>query len=416
MEKVQTVIVLHMGGPLASTLVRTIRDKHIFSEVLPFSTSIQQINQKAPIGIILAGASPKQTPIENELQMIDVPLLKIEHPDEMDQLDSFLFSTCHALGNWDLHSFIDQAVLETQRQVGADGRVLLGLSGGVDSMVVAALVHRAIGDRLTCVFVNHGLMRKGEPEEVVRVFENTFSAKLIAVDASDLYFERLRGITDPEQKRKTIGAAFIDVFEAEAKKLGTFDFLAQGTIYPDIIESGIAPGDAVIKSHHNVGGLPEKMGFTCVEPLRMLFKDEVRRVGIALGLPEHSVYRQPFPGPGLGVRVMGEITREKVDIVREADAIYREEIENAGLSRDISQYFASLINVKTTGIHNGLPSNDFVIALRAVQTATFVEATWTPVPFDTLAVVSRRITSEVPKVSRVLFDITNKPPAPIEWE
>lgn len=416
MVTTQTVIIIHMGGQLAPTVARKIRDKHIFCEVLPYTASVADIHIKSPIGLILAGVSSHRTTIESNLQTMNIPILYIENANEMEQLDSFLFGTCHALADWDLQLFIDQAVQEIALQVGTKSRVLLALSGGVDSMVVAALLHRAIGDRLTCVFVNHGLMRKDEPEQVIRIFEQTFSAKLIAVDASEQYFARLSGITDPEQKRKIIGAIFIEVFEAEAAKLGTFEFLAQGTIYPDIIESGMTPSDDVIKSHHNVGGLPEKMGFACVEPLRMLFKDEVRKVGIALGLPEAQVYRQPFPGPGLGVRVMGEVTKEKVRIVREADAIYRDEIEKAGLSRSISQYFAALLSIKTIGIRDGRPSHDHVISLRAVQTSDFMQAAWIPVPFEVLATASTRITAEVQGVSRVLFDITNKPPAPIEWE
>ena len=316
---------------------------------------------------------------------------------------------------WTTEAFIQNALEEISGQAGPNGRVLCALSGGVDSMVVATLVRRAVGNRLTCVMVNHGLMRKNEPEEVARAFEDVFSSPLTIIDASDLYFERLRGVTDPEQKRKIIGFTFIDVFQAEAKKLGTFDFLAQGTIYPDVIESGAA-GDAVIKSHHNVGGLPESMGFVCIEPLRTLFKDEVRKVGTALGLPKTLVNRQPFPCPGLGVRVVGEITREKVDIVRHADAIYREAVQEAGLSGAISQYFAALLPFQTVGIHGGAPSSDYVIALRAVKTENFVHAAWAPLPFDLLAAVSRRITDEIPRVGRVVVDITDKPPAPIEWE
>lgn len=411
MEKAQTIVVIHQSGQLSSTIARSIRDENVYSEVLPYTTPIEQIREKSPVGIILPGDMKAQ----EELQTLGIPILNIATQEDLDQIHSFIFDRCHAKPCWTMDSFIEQAVEDITRQVGG-GRVLAALSGGVDSMVVAALVHRAIGDRLTCVLVDHGLMRKNECEEVVHAFESAFTAKLIVVNASDLYFDRLQGVSNPEQKRKIIGSAFIEVFEAEAKKLGSFNFLAQGTIYPDVIESGMLPGDAVIKSHHNVGGLPENMGFSCVEPLRMLFKDEVRRVGIALGLPEHLVYRQPFPGPGLGVRVVGEITRDKVAIVREADAIFRQEVSKAGLSTHLSQYFAALLPFQTIGIHNGMPSDDYVIALRAVKTTNFVSATWAPLPNDLLLAVSNRITDEMPNVGRVVFDITDKPPAPIEWE
>lgn len=416
MAKSQTVLVLHFGGPLASYVARNIRTAHVFCEVLPCDAAMDTITAREPVGIVLAGESFDKYPCDPKVFDLGVPMLKVRRPEDAEGLDGFLFEACGCRADWSMERFIEDAVREIREQVG-DGRVLLGLSGGVDSAVCAALIHRAIGGRLDCVFVDHGLMRKGEPEQVRRVFTETFGVNLVAVDAGDRFFEKLRGVTDPEAKRKVIGAEFINVFAQKAAALGRLDFLAQGTIYPDIIESGSAPGEEAIKSHHNVGGLPEHIEFVgLVEPLRMLFKDEVRLVGAALGLPESMVLRQPFPGPGLGVRVMGELTPEKVHIEREADAILHEELVAAGLDREISQFFTVLTGARSVGIQEGKRVYDNVICLRAVKTTDFMTADWVRLPYDLVARVSNRIISEVPHVSRVVLDVTDKPPAAIEWE
>ena len=334
----------------------------------------------------------------------------------MSILRHFLFDVCGCAGDWEMGSYAQQAIQQIRETVGED-TVLLGLSGGVDSAVAAALLSKAIGERLTCVFVDHGFLRKGEFEQVRDVFTHTFPVRLIAVDASDRFMEKLRGVSDPEQKRKIIGGEFVEVFKEESQKLGRLDHFAQGTIYPDVIESGGAVGSHVIKSHHNVGGLPKELGFTSlIEPLRMLFKDEVRQLGIALGLPEALVWRQPFPGPGLAIRVMGDLTREKVEIVRESDAILREEIARAGLARDISQYFTVLTGARSVGVMGDERTYDYAVAIRAVTTDDFMTADWYRIPYDTLALISRRIVNEVKHVNRVLLDVTTKPPASVEWE
>ena len=306
-------------------------------------------------------------------------------------------------------SFIDQQLAELRQQIG-DKKVLLALSGGVDSSVVAALLIKAIGKQLLCVHVNHGLLRKGEPEQVIEVFQNQMDANLIYVDAVDRFLDKLAGISDPEQKRKIIGKEFIDVFAEEAQKLEGISFLAQGTIYPDILESD------GIKSHHNVGGLPEDLQFELVEPVKLLYKDEVRVVGKALGLPDNMVYRQPFPGPGLGIRIIGEVTPEKVAIVQDADAIWREEIAKAGLDKEINQYYAALTNMRSVGVMGDERTYDYAVALRAVTTTDFMTAESYNVPWDVLGTVTSRIVNEVKHVNRVFYDCTGKPPATIELE
>ncbi len=330
---------------------------------------------------------------------------------------NFLYQVCGCAGDWRMDTFIDACIADIRAQVGEQGSVLLGLSGGVDSSVCAALIYKAIGKRLHCVFVNHGFMRKGEPEQVQQVFTQTFPVHLVAIDAVNRFQAQVDDITDPEVKRKQIGAEFISVFAEEAAKLGAIDYLAQGTIYPDIIESGVTPGSKVIKSHHNVGGLPKDLKFKgLVEPLKYLFKDEVRRVGEALGLPADMVWRQPFPGPGLAVRVIGAITQEKLRLVREADAIVREEIAAAGLDKGINQYFALLTGVQSVGIRNDDRCYEYAACIRAVVTEDFMSADWARIPHDVLARMSARITREVVGINRVVYDITTKPPASVEWE
>ncbi|MBQ6506940.1 MAG: glutamine-hydrolyzing GMP synthase [Clostridia bacterium] len=332
-------------------------------------------------------------------------------------LRNFLFGICRCAGDWTMAAFAETAIQRIQAEVGPEGTVLLALSGGVDSSVAAALIYRAIGSRLACVFVDHGLLRRGESEEVCRVFSQLFPVRFVRADASKRFFEDLKGVTDPEAKRHIVGRDFIDVFREEAARLGRLDHFAQGTIYPDVIESGQGTNAAVIKSHHNVGGLPAQLGFTSlIEPLRMLFKDEVRALGESLGLPAGLVWRQPFPGPGLAIRVIGEVTPEKVKIVQDSDAIFREEMAKAGLDRQVSQYFTVLTGVHSVGVMGDERTYDYVIGLRAVTTDDFMTADWARLPYDLLAVVSARIVNEVPHAGRVVLDITTKPPASVEWE
>ena len=343
---------------------------------------------------------------------------EVTHTEEGGMLiRNFLFRYCGCSGSWTMNAFADTAVRQIRETVGETGTVLLALSGGVDSSVVAALIHRAIGKRLTCVFVDHGLLRKGESGQVCHVFRHLFPVSFIRADASRRFFDDLKGVTEPEEKRHIIGRDFIEVFKQEAAALGKMDYFAQGTIYPDVIESGQATNAAVIKSHHNVGGLPKELGFTeLIEPLRMLFKDEVRALGEALGLPRELVWRQPFPGPGLAIRIIGEVTPEKAEIVRESDAIFREEIAAAGLDRHVNQYFTVLTGIQSVGVMGDERTYDYTIALRAVTTDDFMTADWARLPYDLIARVSARIVNEVPHASRVVLDVTTKPPASIEWE
>lgn len=330
-------------------------------------------------------------------------------------LRNFLYNACGCTGDWKMSSFVNTTIEQLKEKIG-DKKVLVGLSGGVDSSVAAVLVHKAIGKNLTCIFVDHGLLRKNEGDEVERVFRKQFDMNLIRVNAQDRFLSKLKDVSDPEKKRKIIGEEFIRVFEEESQKLGSVEFLCQGTIYPDVVESGIGES-AVIKSHHNVGGLPEDVGFEgIVEPLRDLFKDEVRQAGLELGIPEFLVWRQPFPGPGLAIRVMGDITKEKLDILRDADAIFREEIALAGLERDINQYFAVHTGVRSVGVMGDDRTYDNTIALRGVTTNDFMTADWARIPYDVLAKVSGRIINEVKGVNRIVYDITSKPPSTIEWE
>lgn len=342
------------------------------------------------------------------------------HPEVMhtknggEMLRRFLFDICGCSGDWQMASFVEEAVSQIRSQIGTQ-KVLCGLSGGVDSSVAAVLVAKAVGKQLTCIFVDHGLLRKDEGDLVEEMFTSRYDIRFIRVDAADRFLARLQGITEPEQKRKIIGEEFIRVFEEEAAKLGDVDFLVQGTIYPDVIESGNDKA-AVIKSHHNVGGLPERMKLGLCEPLRDLFKDEVRRAGLELGLPEDMVWRQPFPGPGLAVRCIGEVTAGRLRILREADAIFREEVERAGLRQEVHQYFAVLTDMRSVGVMGDSRTYEYTVALRAVSTSDFMTADWARLPYDVLAAASSRIVNEVPGVNRVVYDITSKPPATIEWE
>ncbi|MCI8403404.1 MAG: glutamine-hydrolyzing GMP synthase [Clostridia bacterium] len=330
-------------------------------------------------------------------------------------LRNFLFNVCGCKGDWLMSEFAEKSIQSLREKIG-DGKVLCALSGGVDSSVAAVMLHKAVGKQLTCVFVDNGLLRKNEGDEVESLFRNQFDINLVRANAQERFLGKLVGVTEPEKKRKIIGEEFIRVFEAEAKKIGTVDFLVQGTIYPDVIESG-AGDAAVIKSHHNVGGLPEHVDFKeIVEPLRDLFKDEVRQLGMELGLPEKFVWRQPFPGPGLAVRVIGEITEDKLTILRDADAIFREEVASAGLDRNINQYFAVITDMRSVGVMGDGRTYDYTLALRAVTTTDFMTADWARIPYDVLEKVSNRIVNEVKHVNRLVYDITSKPPATIEWE
>ncbi len=343
---------------------------------------------------------------------------EVTHTEEGPMLiRNFLFRFCGCTGDWTMNAFAETAIRQIRETVGENGTVLLALSGGVDSSVVAALIYKAIGSRLTCVFVDHGLLRKGESDQVCHVFSHLFPVRFIRSDAAARFFADLQGVTDPEEKRHIIGRDFIEVFRDEAKSLGKMDYFAQGTIYPDVIESGQGTNAAVIKSHHNVGGLPKELGFTeLIEPLRMLFKDEVRALGETLGLPRELVWRQPFPGPGLAIRIIGEVTPEKAEIVRDSDAIFREEIAIAGLDRHVNQYFTVLTGIQSVGVMGDERTYDYTVALRAVTTDDFMTADWARLPYDLIARVSARIVNEVAHVSRVVFDVTSKPPASIEWE
>ncbi|RBP44104.1 glutamine-hydrolyzing GMP synthase [Garciella nitratireducens] len=510
MEK-ELVLILDFGGQYNQLIARRVREAGVYSEIVPYDISMDEIKAKKPKGILFTGGPSsvygQDAPnVDLEIFNLNIPILgicygaqlmayklggkvarpqkreygKVElnlqgksklleglkdksicwmsHTDYIEQvpegfivtattdscpvavmenqdkllygvqfhpevehtkkgkeiLKNFLFHICKCKGNWTMSTFIEEQIEKIRDKVG-NRKVLCALSGGVDSSVAAVLVHKAIGDQLTCIFVDHGLLRKDEGDQVERVFRQQFHMNFIPVNYEEHFLKKLSGIEDPEKKRKIIGNEFIRVFEKEAKKLEGIDFLVQGTIYPDVVESGTKTA-AVIKSHHNVGGLPKDLQFELIEPLRTLFKDEVRAVGEELGIPRDIVWRQPFPGPGLAIRVLGEVTKGKLEILREADAILREEIKKAGLDQEIWQYFAVLPGIRSVGVMGDERTYDYTIALRAVTSSDAMTADWARIPYDVLEKISNRIVNEVQHVNRIVYDITSKPPSTIEWE
>lgn len=430
------VVILDLGSEESARVAREVRSLGVYSEIHPHDITMQQLSALGNVRALILNGGPNRmlagaavAPLP-EVLSCGLPMLAIDfdgapaarHIDALPAdeqastalLHGFLFDECHVRGEWDMESFIAAQVEHIRRQVGGR-KVLLALSGGVDSSVVAALLLKAIGPQLTCVHVNHGLLRKGEPEQVVRVFRDNLGANLVYVDAQERFLSKLAGVADPEQKRRIIGAEFIRVFEEEARKLDGIEFLAQGTIYPDIIESGTKT-NKVVKSNHNVGGLPDDLKFELVEPVRQLFKDEVRACGAALGLPYDMVYRQPFPGPGLGVRCLGAITRQRLEALRESDAILREEFAAAGLDKKVWQYFTIVPDMKSVGVRGNARCEEWPAIIRAVNTVDAMTAEIEEIPYEVLHRVTKRIITEVPGINRVCYDLTPKPTGTIEWE
>lgn len=409
----ETIVLVNFGCEDIQKFARSIRDRHIYTMVMPYTVPAERVMEEKPVGLILCAdaGTPERPGAREKFEALKLPILDLTSGTGTGDVDAAVAFCCQCgcHGSWTMEKFIDEAVADIRRQVGS-AKVVLGLSGGVDSSVVAALIHKAIGRQLTCVFVNHGLLRKNEPELVQEIFARNFDMNLCYIDASDRFLDKLKGVADPEQKRKIIGKEFIDVFAEEAQKLEGISFLAQGTIYPDILESD------GIKSHHNVGGLPEDLQFELVEPVKLLYKDEVRVVGKALGLPDNMVYRQPFPGPGLGVRCIGAITRDRLEAVRESDAILREEFAKNGLEGKVWQYFTVVPDIKSTGIIDGKRSFDWPVIIRAVNTVDAVTAEVAQLDFGMMQHIVDRITHEVSGVNRVLWDLTPKPTGTIEWE
>ena len=430
--KQDMIVILDLGSTENTVLAREIRALGVYSEIYPHDITVDELKALPNVkGVVIYGGpnhivDGERIDVNPGIYEAGFPVMSIAHDlakceeayntweEALPHLKTFVFDTCHAEANWNMKNFVADQIELIRRQVG-DKKVLLALSGGVDSSVVAALLIKAIGKQLVCVHVNHGLMRKGESESVIEVFKNQMDANLIYVDATERYLTKLDGVADPEQKRKIIGAEFIRIFEEEARKLEGIEFLGQGTIYPDIVESGTKTAK-MVKSHHNVGGLPEDLQFKLVEPLRQLFKDEVRQCGLELGLPDEMVFRQPFPGPGLGVRCLGAITRERLEAVREADAILREEFKIAGLDKKVWQYFTVVPDFKSVGVRDNARCFEYPVIIRAVNTIDAMSASIEQIDWPVLLKITDRILKEVKNVNRVCYDLSPKPTATIEWE
>ena len=430
------IVILDLGSHENTVLARAIRALGVYSEIYPHDITVDELKALPNVKGIIINGGPNNVidgvaiDVNHDIYNAGFPVMAAGHDKALcdtkieqigndveivkDAVKEFVLDTCKAEKNWNMTNFVNDQVELIRRQVG-DKKVLLALSGGVDSSVVAALLLKAIGNNLVCVHVNHGLMRKGESEAVIDVFSKQLCANLVYVDATDRFLDKLAGVADPEEKRKIIGGEFIRVFEEEARKLDGIDFLGQGTIYPDIVESGTKTAK-MVKSHHNVGGLPEDLQFQLVEPIRQLFKDEVRACGLELGLPYDMVYRQPFPGPGLGVRCLGAITRDRLEALRESDAILREEFKNAGLDKTVWQYFTIVPDFKSVGVRNNARSYDWPVIIRAVNTVDAMTATIEQIEWPILLKITDRILAEVPNINRVCYDMSPKPSATIEWE